>query len=68
MNIRKHIGRRVEALRAAKGMTQEELANKAQISRPNISSIENGKYNVRLDTLHKIAEALGVEIELITRR
>lgn len=49
--------------RLESGMTQEELAKKAGVSRPMISFIETGKItNISTGTLVKIAEALGKSI------
>ena len=51
---------RVKEEREKKGMTQEELAKKAGVSRTIISGLESGTINVTTTkTLKKIAEALG---------
>jgi transcriptional regulator with XRE-family HTH domain len=47
--------------RQALGLSQEELAGRADIHRTQISLIEGGKRMPRLDTLVKLAGALGVE-------
>jgi transcriptional regulator with XRE-family HTH domain len=47
-------------LRKAAGLSQEELAFRADIHRTQISFIEGGKRLPRLDTLVKLAGALGV--------
>lgn len=65
--IRADIGRRIRDIREEKGMTQDDLAMKTGLRRNNISAIENGKYDIRIDTLHKIAEGLDVSIELIKK-
>lgn len=49
------------------GMTQEQLAAKAGLKRPYLSSIEKGKLNVGISTLVVIADVLGVSIELIKK-
>lgn len=61
---RKRIGRMLASLRNERGMTVRELAEKAGVSYPNISSIENGRYNVSIDILGKILFALSAEIEI----
>jgi transcriptional regulator with XRE-family HTH domain len=53
-------GKRVRALRAAKGWTQEELAAKARLHSTYIGGIERGERNVGLDNIHKIARAFGI--------
>lgn len=51
-------------LREQKKMSQEELADKSGISRTTISLIENGNSTtIKLRTLQKLAEALGVSVE-----
>jgi transcriptional regulator with XRE-family HTH domain len=47
-------------LRLVAGLSQEELAFRADIHRTQISFIESGKRVPRLDTLVKLAGALGV--------
>ena len=39
-------------------LTQEELANKVQVTRQTIISLEQGKYNPSLDLAYKITKAL----------
>ena len=54
---------RVKEEREKKGMTQEELAKKAGVSRTIISGLESGTINVTTTkTLKKIAEALGTNV------
>ena len=43
------------------------LAELAKVSYQNITKIENGKYNVSIDILSKITNALGLEIALRNR-
>lgn len=54
---------RVKEEREKKGMTQEELAKKAGVSRTIISGLESGTINVTTTkTLKKIAEALDKNV------
>ena len=46
----------------ANEMTQQELAEKAGISRQTIIAIEAGKYSPTLELAFRIANAFGVEI------
>jgi XRE family transcriptional regulator, regulator of sulfur utilization len=55
------LGRRIEELRKAKGLTQEELAEKSGFHRAYFWDIENGR-NVSIKTIYKIAQALGVSL------
>lgn len=65
MEERKRIGERIAEIRAVKRMTQQEVADIAELKRSNISRIESGMYNVTLDTLSKIASALGKRIDFV---
>ena len=47
---------------AMKDITAEQLSKKAGVSITTISHIRTGKFKPRLDTLLRIAEALGIEI------
>jgi putative transcriptional regulator len=46
----------------ANEMTQQELAEKAGVSRQTIIAVEAGKYNPSLELAFRIAEAFGVSI------
>ncbi len=56
------LGRRIRAIRKAKGWTQEELGSKADVSYKFVGEIERGQQNPSFDTLVKIADALEVEL------
>ena len=62
---RKRIGQRVKALRKHANLSQEELANRAGLSRTHIGRIEDGTYGVQVETLQAIAEALGMTVDII---
>lgn len=57
-------GKLIKELRIKKGMTQEELADKTEISARTIQRIENGEVDPRAYTLQMIAKALDVEFSL----
>lgn len=46
----------------ANEMTQQELAEKAEVSRQTIIAIESGKYTPSLELAFRIADAFGVTI------
>lgn len=54
----------IKELRIKKGMTQEELANKTEVSARTIQRIENGEVDPRAYTLQMIAKALDVDFSL----
>ncbi|HLS19470.1 MAG TPA: helix-turn-helix transcriptional regulator, partial [Paracoccaceae bacterium] len=53
---------RIRTLRRQKGMTQDRLAALAELSQGNVSEFESGKTQPTLDTLARLATALGVEM------
>ena len=56
---------RLEELRKTRGLTQEELADRLEVSRQTIISLENGRYNPSLILAFKIAKLFGLSIEEI---
>jgi transcriptional regulator with XRE-family HTH domain len=68
MEIRDVLAKNLRALRKARHMSQEALADEADIDRTYISSIERGVYATSVDVLDRLAKALGVEAsELLSR-
>lgn len=59
------IGRALKEARIALAMTQEQVADRAGISRPRYRDIETGTAAARATTLINIARALGLELMLI---
>ncbi len=53
------------ALRESKGMTQRDLATAANLAQPAIARLESKNATPRLDTLVKVAAALGYSLELV---
>jgi transcriptional regulator with XRE-family HTH domain len=51
-------GLHLRQLRQARGLSQEELANRAGLDRTYVSSCEAGRRNVTLKTIVKLADAL----------
>lgn len=56
---------RLEELRKARGIKQEELAQILEVSRQTIGSLENGRYNPSILLAFKIARFFGMSIEEI---
>lgn len=55
-------------LRLEKGLSQEELAYRADLHRTYISQIERGLKSPSLRALEKIADALGVALSSVVRK
>ena len=56
---------RLDELRRARGIRQEELAEALEVSRQTIGSLENGRYNPSILLAFKIARYFGMTIEEI---
>jgi len=54
---------RIRPLRAEKGWSQGELADRVGVSRNSINSIENGKFDPSLPLAFRIADAFGLAVE-----
>ena len=54
---------RIEELRKARGIRQEEFAKLLGVSRQTISSLETGRYNPSIFLAHNIAKIFGMSIE-----
>ncbi len=61
---RKSIGEELKSAREDAGYTLRDLAKMTGIAFNHIGRIEKGQYNVTLDTLALLADALGMEIGL----
>lgn len=58
-------GKRIKNLRRGKGLTQEQLANRLDITDRYIRSIEAGKRNASLDLLVELSELFDVSLDYI---
>ena len=54
---------RLRVLRAERGWSQAELAERLQVSRQTVNALETGKYDPSLPLAFKIAEVFGEPIE-----
>ena len=67
MSNREYIGKRIAEIRQAKGLSIRQLAEACGVNFANIYKIENGKYNVSVDILGKICEALDYRIDIVEK-
>lgn len=58
--IRKRFGNRIKYLRKLKGLTQEQLAEKANLSTIHVNAVEGGRKSTSFESILNIAEALGM--------
>lgn len=56
------LGERLREYRTAKGLTQEQLASKIELTRTSVVNIEQGRQHPPLHLLFQISEALEVDL------
>ena len=61
MGVREILAGNLRRLRKKQGLSQEELAHRANVDRTYVSSIERGVYAVTIDVLDRLARSLDVE-------
>ncbi len=66
-HLHKELGQTIRARRLKLGMTQEQLAEKADLHWTYISGIERGIRNVSIASLYNIASALRVRVKDLVR-
>ena len=62
---RKRIGQKIKEIRQQKNYEAKYVAKMAGIDAANLCRIEQGKYSVGFDVLYRIAEVLGLRIDLV---
>ena len=75
-NIHEILGKRIQSLRKKAGLTQLELAEKANLSLKHLGEIERGRGNPTLESLHNLSVALDIslmklfdlEVDLLTTK
>ena len=60
MKAQELFGQKIRKYRTQQGISQEALALKAGLDRTYIASVENGKRNVSIQTIHKFLTALNI--------
>jgi len=59
MNLWDRVALNIQELRRARGLSQEELAHRADVSRGYMGKVENVKFAASLDLLERVARALN---------
>jgi len=62
------LGAAIRSMRTERGLPQEAFAIRAGMDRSYYGAIERGEFNVSLDTITKIANALGVSAAALLER
>lgn len=68
MEIREVFARNLRRHRQAAGLSQEELAHRAEVDRTYISALERSVYGATIDVVDKLANVLGTEAADLLRR
>ncbi len=63
MNAKEKIGLRIKILREKNNISQKDLAYTSNLDRSYIASVENGKRNISIINIEKIATALNISIK-----
>ena len=58
----KRVAERIKQLRMEKGITQQQMAVMLDYEKSNMSRLESGKVNIRLNTIYKISRALKISM------
>lgn len=67
-DILKLFGDRVREIRKAQGLSQEELAERADLHNTYIGGVERGERNLSLKSIEKIAQALKTPINIFLNK
>lgn len=67
MDIKILVGKRVKELRNKLGISQEELAARAELDRTYITSVECGKRNISIVNIEKLATALNATLNCLEK-
>ena len=64
-NIKKRFGKAIRRRRRELDLSQEELAERADLHRTYISSIERGDRNISIENIEKLCIALDVSVSVL---
>ena len=67
-SLARQFGSLVRELRLAARLSQEEFADRCELHRTYIGSIERGEKTITIETAYKIADALGMPLSSIFQR
>ena len=60
MDIKLKVGQRIKELRKKLELSQEGLANEAEVDRTYVTDVENGRRNISVEVLERIIIALNI--------
>ncbi|WP_293688819.1 helix-turn-helix transcriptional regulator [Spirosoma sp. 48-14] len=62
--MKREVGLIIREARKRKSLTQKELAERIGVTKTIITNYEAGRQNLTIDTLQKVADALGAELKI----
>lgn len=66
-NLQTKIGIRIKALREKTGLNQDDFAHACGLHRAYVGKVENGYFDLRITTLHRIARGLKIDLSALLR-
>ena len=63
-DFRTEIGTIIKQARNQQGLTQKELGKKIGVGEPTVNKYESGKQNLTVETLKRVADALGMHVKV----
>lgn len=60
-------GENMKKIRLERGMSQGDICRELGLDRAYISNVENGKQNLTLSTMEKVAKVLGVSVDQLLK-
>ena len=68
MKLREVVAKNLRRLRNAQGLSQEELADRADVNRNYVGMLEREEHAATIDMLEKLADVLGIDpVEFLRR-
>ena len=66
-HISKKLGQNIKKIRISKRMSQGDICRKLDMDRSYMSAIENGKKNITILQLERLAQALEVSVDKLLK-
>lgn len=67
MLISQRLGKNIKKIRTKKGMSQGDICRALEMDRGYMSAIENGKKNITISQLERLAQAIGVSVDKLLK-
>jgi len=67
LSISKKLGDNIKKIRTRKGMSRGDICRALDMDRGYMSAIENGKKNITISQLERLAQALSVSVDKLLK-